>query len=175
MIVVFVAAAVMMIFFAAKKERKKPVLAMDIDETIAETAEVLTQKFGEREDGCYEFKGLPENFFEENPQIYLGLRPVKGSVEGIKCLVKAYRVIYVTKRSENARAVTLLWLLMNGYPLRKVCFVKDKGEAAVKYGVSYAVDDSPLDVKEYEQNDVKVFVVRKSYNRDLENASFAWQ
>lgn len=149
-------------------------LAVDIDETLGTISGELGRLFTKGSASEYRYDGADAEFFRTHPGIYLRAVPYEGRAVALRGIAERHEVVYVTRRHRNALAVTYIWLLRNGFPLRRVYFTEDKGSLAERLGIDLAIDDAPDDILSYERHSVPCMVVRKPYNRDLGGSCRIW-
>lgn len=154
----------------------KVCIALDIDNTLCNTAAALEQYFGPREIGTYRIPGADEKFFREHPLIYLKAKPMPGSISGSRKLGETADIVYITKRPGTllVRIITKLFLRLYGYPKGPVIYeAVDKGPAALQHNVTLAIDDK--DMAEYEQVGIRSLMIPWDYNTsETKYARYSW-
>lgn len=139
-------------------------VAVDIDETIGSIRHVLDRRFRKTDRSSYDYEGDVAGFFDRHPLVYLHAVPYAGRADKIRAMARTGKLVYITRRNPNSLFVTMLWLLLNRFPLRKVYFTDDKGKLAESLGVGLAIDDSPEDILSYNRHGIPCGIVRKPYN-----------
>lgn len=116
----------------------KPLLFVDIDDTIADTfpyfVSLANERFGNPDgldDGeiVRRFGIMPNVPFWQTPEVLLWLAaesvsserqekipPVPGAIDGVWRLAERYAVAYATSRPESVREGTVRWLVRHGFP-----------------------------------------------------------
>jgi len=153
-------------------------IALDIDGVVCELGATIKNALLREGKTVNEEKypWVEEDFFIKNPDIYLEAEPVKGSIEGIERLQKDNDIVFITRRPKEAKAHTRKWLIMQGIKNPVVIHTNDKGAAAKRLNVSYAVDDGPEDILSYMAQDIPVLIMPYRYNESFLNTApvFYW-
>ncbi|MGB9879999.1 MAG: 5' nucleotidase, NT5C type [Anaerolineae bacterium] len=133
----------------------KPIVGVDICNTIAEVNKEIGRIFGIREwrPSVYSMEKFGivgkerEEFFLRNMQVFERAEPVEASVEALKALSRRYRIVYISSRPPEARDVTEWWLKEHGFPPGLLVLGKDKVLAARNLGVGAFVEDAPHEIE----------------------------
>ncbi|MCR4426987.1 MAG: hypothetical protein NUW23_12510 [Firmicutes bacterium] len=134
--------------------RRKPVLGVDICNTIAEVNREIGKVFGLPDWRPYRYSmaqfGVvgPEvdEFFLRHPEVFEKARPVEGAVEALRELSRLCRIAYITARPPEVRGVTEWWLKEHGFPPGLLIMGEDKPKAARIYRAVAFVEDSPSEI-----------------------------
>jgi uncharacterized HAD superfamily protein len=160
----------------------KPVIAVDIDNTIAATDIILrelikvnyglTVRQSDITDWHY-YNCLPiskedeEFILEEYHKKYISLVPlIADAKESLENITKKYTIWIITARPSYTRSETLLWLKKHEITYNRIIFSKRKG----KYinAVNILIDDNKFTANEYASAGVKVIILDYPWNRKLE-------
>lgn len=154
---------------------RKPRVAVDICNTIADVNDRLKVFLGERPDPeSYDYPGATPEFFKEHAvEIFGGAPPLPGALEGVRLLAVNHEIIYLTARPEWARDITRKWLEYWGFPEGRLVMTGNKAEAALELGVLIALDDAPHEIRALQNVVPAVLVKRQPYNRGL-GLRFDW-
>ncbi len=134
--------------------KQKPMLGVDICNTIAEVNREIGKVFGLPDwRSCHysmEQFGLMgseiDELFLRHLDIFEKARPVESAAESLGGLSRIYRVAYITARPPQSREITERWLKGHGFPPGLLIMGEDKAEAARVLRVAAFVEDSPADI-----------------------------
>jgi len=153
---------------------RKLVMAMDIDNTIADTNKVLVESgFLPDIPTSYPTPGVDQIIFKENPWIFDCCPTVKGSVKAVNYLSRFWEIVYVTARPKWAEEISWQWLLRHGFPEGEIYCTINKSRVVKHLGISLAVDDSPEEIISLSRI-VPVSIYRQPYNKNLAGNHFSW-
>lgn len=154
---------------------RKPTIALDVDNTIADTNAALLGFLPGIDIKKYPTPGITLEFFEHNPWIFTDTLPIKGAVEGVQYLSQYFEIMYLTARPKWAKGITCTWLDRHGFPEGLVRCTDDKPDWINKLGVNLAIDDSPKEIIAISKQ-VPVFIFQQPYNIELAHIGklFTW-
>jgi len=153
----------------------KPILALDIDNTIADTNGTMLGFMPGLKIEKYPTPGITKEFFEENPWIFTDTMPIKGAAEGVNYLSWYWEIAYLTARPKWAEGLTSTWLKRHWFPEGLVICTDNKPDWIVKLGANLAIDDSPKEILAINKL-IPVCIYEQPYNKDLSHIgdSFTW-
>lgn len=149
-------------------------IAIDICNTLADVNKELEKAIGHNPiPSSYYHPKLTDNFFKKNLWVFTQAKAIEHSLEVLKKLSKNNKLIYITARPIEAKAVTIGWLKNNGYPDGEVIFTNNKAAIAKQLGVQLAIDDAPHEIESYCKAGIEVLVKQQPYNIQYPNR-FEW-
>lgn len=141
-------------------------LGFDLDEVIAQTAQMALNHLNEVFECYYEFDALrsfqfSENFFSDkkveqdavvecliwavsDEKMMYKVKPYKEAVKALTLLKhQGHKIFIVTKRPSSMKSMTAEWLKVNDIPFNKLIHTnhKPKSEYTLKYSLDCFVDD----------------------------------
>lgn len=126
----------------------RPLIAIDICNTLADVIKVLEEALGPRPDASrYEVPGATKQFFRDNPWVFARAPVIAGAKEGVELLANAGNIIYLTARPDWAKSITRDWLQQNGFPEAPIITTTQKAAVARQLNVDLAVDDAPHEIE----------------------------
>jgi uncharacterized HAD superfamily protein len=153
----------------------KPILAVDIDNTIADTNGTMLGFMPGLEIEKYPAPGINQELFNQNPWIFTDTLPIKGAAEGVNYLSAYWKIVYLTARPECAEGLTYAWLKQHWFPESLVICTDNKPEWILKLGISLAIDDSPKEIMAISKL-IPVCIYEQPYNKELSHIGyrFTW-
>ena len=149
-------------------------IAVDICNTLADVNEVLEKAIGHNPiPSSYYHPNLPDNYFKENLWVFAHANPIEYSKEVLYKLSQKNKIIYITARPIEAKAITIDWMNRFGYPGGKIIFERNKAAIAKEIGVDLAIDDAPHEIESYIRAGIGVLVKQQPYNIKYSNR-FEW-
>lgn len=142
----------------------RPLIAVDICNTIADINRELEKYFNVKTDKKYEVEQATKEWFDENKWIYLVANPIEWSSEMLNVLAEVYDIVYLTARPESVFNETRRWLTRHGYPDGMLISSTNKAKTYKELGCCLAIDDSPKELDNYLANGCNVIAFRKPYN-----------
>ena len=153
---------------------KKVKIACDICNTLADVNGELEKRGFVREEGTYFIEGLGADYFTNNLDVFENATPFEGAAERLRAFVKnGFEIVYLTARPKKAKKVTREWLKKNGFPKGKIVFSNNKPEDFKRLHCTYAIDDAPHEIKNYQVNNIKVLIHLRDYNLSFGDG-FSW-
>jgi uncharacterized HAD superfamily protein len=154
---------------------RKPVLALDIDNSIADTNEALRGFLPGLDFTKYPTPGITEEVFEQNPWIFTDALPIKGAAEGVNYLSQFWEIVYLTARPKWAEGITHTWLDKHEFPKALVECSGKKTDYINKFNASLAIDDSPKEILTISEL-IPVCIYDQPYNKELSHIGerFVW-
>lgn len=152
----------------------RPRIAVDLCNTICDVNGALEQLFGvRRHRGSMMIEGVEERFFQENPQFFLCPQVFRYAAETLRILSWQYDIIYLTARPVEAYRETMQFLEQHHFPHGEVVHSTNKAEVFLSRRMSFAFDDAPYEILQYQERDIPVFVKKWDYNVGL-GIRFEW-
>lgn len=151
----------------------KPILAVDICNTIADINGTLLGFMPGLNVTKYPIPGITNKTFEENPWIFTKAKPIEGAIEGLNYLANHWHIIYLTARPKWAIGITKRWLEKHGFPMAEVISSDNKAGEIKKRGIAVAIDDAPKEIITMRKL-IPVYIHRKIYNEDIAGIKFSW-
>jgi|LSQX01.1.fsa_nt_gb beta-phosphoglucomutase-like phosphatase (HAD superfamily) len=150
-------------------------ILVDVDGTIAATAELLHKRFDVPLDRYP--APLPEGFWESESglKVYRDVEPIPFAVEALNLVSD---LVYVTVRPKAADFITARWLQKYGFPDAPVYFVKsirEKAQLAVQIGAVTAFDDDPKAPEAFAKRLVPAVLISRPYNLSVKAARVTWK
>lgn len=154
---------------------RKPILAVDIDNTIADTNGTMLGFMPGLEIEKYPTPGITKEFFDDNPWIFTDTQPIKGAAEGAHYLSFYWEIVYLTARPKWAEGITRSWLKRHWFPEGLVKCTDKKPDWIKKLGAILAIDDSPNEIMALSKL-IPVCRYEQPYNTELSHIgySFTW-
>lgn len=146
----------------------KPILCIDIDNTIADVNTPLLGILPSLDFSKYPTPGITPQFFEENPWVFQEASPITGAVEAVNYLSQSWEIVYLTARPKWAEKITLEWLNRHSFPQGEVILSFDKGAQVQRLGASLVIDDAPQEIKKLSQI-IPVLIYAQPYNHYLKH------
>lgn len=146
----------------------KPILCIDIDNTIADVNTPLLGILPSLDITKYPAPGITPQTFEDNPWIFTNALPIPKAVKALKFLAMSWEIVYLTARPKWAEKITLEWLNCHGFPQGEVILSLDKGAEVKRLGASLAIDDAPQEIKKLSRI-IPVLIYAQPYNQGLKH------
>ena len=97
------------------------------------------------------------------PNLYDGVEPVDGALDGVKRLINAgYRIVYVTAPVIETAGSKYFWLRTNGFPITQDNYVEAKDKSLIRG--DFMIDDGVHNIETTCAGDTLLF--SKPWNRD---------
>lgn len=152
------------------------IIAIDIDNTVAQTVRPLVRHFGEKILQTYYIfpdRRQEEAFFGQHKDLFEDLQPYHRAPEILQGLAKkGWKIIYLTSRNEAVRATTIRWLLAKGFPQGDVIFTPNKAGVLRSIRPWALIEDAPHHI-EAAAYLTKVLIKDQPYNRHLPGHRFS--
>lgn len=149
-------------------------IGIDLCNTIADINGLLEKILGPNpEPSCYIHPKLTSGFFEENLWVFEKAEPIFGSKDVLNYLANFYKIVYITKRPNIAKEVSVEWLNLHRFPQGEIYCTQNKVGIARKLDIDFALEDSPYEIDEYLKAGINVFVKSQPYNTNY-SARFEW-
>lgn len=149
----------------------KPIIALDIDNTIADTNSTMLGFMPGLEIDKYPTPGITKELFYCNPWIFTNTLPIKGAAEGVNYLSHYFEIIYLTARPKWAEELTRTWLKKHWFPEGLVICTDDKSDWIIKLGANLAIDDSPKEITAINKL-IRVCIYEQPYNKELSHIGY---
>lgn len=119
----------------------------------------------------------PDHSFWDREEVLLGAPMLEGSLNAVLRLhVAGLLACYITRRPPSVAALTVRWLLENGYPDlpvihvghtdRELYFNLCKSSACIEHGVTHMVDDQPHEIETLMEAGIRTILVDAPVGRE---------
>lgn len=149
------------------------IAAVDVCNTLADLLTELREYIGPWPFDEYHHPMLTEDFFLQNPGIFLRAKPFEGAVQGMWRLKEHFDIVYLSARPKWAWVLTDLWLRAHGFPVGQLILTNNKDRVAKEIGVSIAIEDAPFEIDRYKEAGIPVIVKAQRYNKGY-GSRFDW-
>jgi uncharacterized HAD superfamily protein len=117
-----------------------------------------------------EIEELYKLFLDED--LWLKMKPVKGAVESIKKLSLNHRIIIVTARPREVKAVTIKWLQLNDISYEEIYFTLANKHLMFENhneNVDIFIEDHPVYTRRIAASGIKVIMFKYPWNNEVED------
>lgn len=152
-----------------KREKTRKLVAVDIDDTLADYVGQMTKYFGPPEGGLN--SGSLESMWPkadweeafEGGRFHETMQVIQGSLEGVREIQKRADIVYFSARRPEMSFVTANWLRENGFPPAPiVCIGRERKKALLRNGwFDVVIDDLPRYLDSFKG---KKYIHRRPWN-----------
>lgn len=144
---------------------------VDIDNTICQTNEKIYTKVNRID---VDPLSLPQEFFMNNPDVYLDAEPALGAAEKLKEFIEqGNHLFYVTEREAWTKTITEFWFKEHNFPRLPVIYTDDKRRAALRLKATLCIEDDPCELQTL-MDLIPAFVPAKNYNKSFKRRFKDW-